>query len=394
MSSTLSTTSELDQSASLRSHNFRRQQKQQKKDSKKAATLLRERADATAHLLTQEQGKPLAEARAEVNVSADIFDWFAEEARRAYGRIIPARDRAFRKPHESSAQHSLLVARSLSNHQKIRQRQPQSLPMYFMRQAFQMVSFTGSVPVGKHLAALAGKHMKPATMELGGHAPVLVFGDADIEAAAKTMSQSKFRNAGQVCVSPTRFLVEECAIDQFVDIFVTETKRLTIGSGLDAESNMGPLVSERRLEAIESLVADAREHGAKLATGGKRIGNSGNFYEPTVLTNITRDMRIMNEEPFGPAALMIPFQDINEALLEANRLPFGLASYAFTKSAATISELERGIEVGMLSINHLGLALPETPFGGVKDSGYGSEGGSEAIESYLTTKFVSERHVL
>lgn len=408
---------------------------------RKAATLLRERADATAHLLTQEQGKPLAEARAEVNVSADIFDWFAEEARRAYGRIIPARDRAVRqtvfkepvgpvaaftpwnfpvsqtarklgaalaagcslvvKPSEDTPAAAAVLAQVLHEAGipdgvvNFVYGVPADISNYLIAHpAIRKVSFTGSVPVGKHLASLAGKHMKPATMELGGHAPVLVFGDADIEAAAKTMSQSKFRNAGQVCVSPTRFLVEECAIDQFVDIFVTETKRVTVGSGLDVENNMGPLVSERRLEAIESLVADAREHGAKLATGGKRIGNSGNFYEPTVLTNITRDMRIMNEEPFGPVALMIPFQDIDEALQEANRLPFGLASYAFTKSAATISELERGIEVGMLSINHLGLALPETPFGGVKDSGYGSEGGSEAIESYLTTKFVSERHLL
>jgi succinate-semialdehyde dehydrogenase/glutarate-semialdehyde dehydrogenase len=208
------------------------------------------------------------------------------------------------------------------------------------------------------------------------------------------MGRSKFRNAGQVCVSPTRFLIEDKAVDQFVDVFLQEVGRVKVGSGLEADSTMGPLVSQRRVEAIEALVADARDKGANVAAGGKRIGNSGNFYEPTVLTNITRDMNIMNDEPFGPVALIIPFSDAEEAFSEANRLPFGLASYAFTQSAARIAELERRVEVGMLTINHLGLALPEVPFGGVKDSGYGSEGGSEAIEPYLTTKFVTERHAV
>jgi len=408
---------------------------------RKAAALLRENVDATAYLLTLEQGKPLNEARTEVNVSADIFDWFAEEARRTYGRIIPARDRLVRqtvfrepvgpvaaftpwnfpvsqtarklgaalaagcslvvKPSEDTPAAAAVLAQVLQEAGlpdgvvNFVYGVPADISAYLIAHpVIRKLSFTGSVPVGKHLAALAGAHMKPATMELGGHAPVLVFGDADIEAAAKIMSQSKFRNAGQVCVSPTRFLIEERAIEQFADIFVSEAVKIKTGPGLDTTNTMGPLVSERRLEAVESLVANALEEGAKLVTGGKRIGNSGNFYEPTVLTGLKRDMRIMNEEPFGPVALMIPFNDISEALEEANRLPFGLASYAFTKSAATISALECGVEAGMLSVNHLGLALPETPFGGVKDSGYGSEGGSEAIEPYLTTKFVSERHTL
>jgi succinate-semialdehyde dehydrogenase/glutarate-semialdehyde dehydrogenase len=408
---------------------------------RKAAALLRENVDATAYLLTLEQGKPLIEARTEVNVSADIFDWFAEEARRTYGRIIPARDRLVRqsvfrepvgpvaaftpwnfpvsqtarklgaalaagcslvvKPSEDTPAAVAVLARVLQEAGlpdgvvNFVYGVPADISAYLIAHpVIRKLSFTGSVPVGKHLAALAGAHMKPATMELGGHAPVLVFADADIEAAAKIMSQSKFRNAGQVCVSPTRFLIEERAIEQFTDVFVSEAAKIKAGPGLDTTNTMGPLVSERRLEAVESLVTNALEQGAKLASGGKRIGNSGNFYEPTVLTGIKHDMRIMNEEPFGPVALMIPFNDISEALEEANRLPFGLASYAFTKSAATISALERGVEAGMLSVNHLGLALPETPFGGVKDSGYGSEGGSEAIEPYLTTKFVSERHTL
>lgn len=406
---------------------------------RRAATLLRERADATARILTREQGKPLAEARAEIDVSADIFDWFAEEARRAYGRIIPARDRFVRqsvfkspigpvaaftpwnfpvsqtarklgaalaagcslvvKPSEDTPASPAVLAEVLheaglpAGVVNFVYGVPADISTFLIAHpAIRKVSFTGSVPVGKHLASLAGAHMKPATMELGGHAPVLVFGDADIAAAATTMGRSKFRNAGQVCVSPTRFLVEDKAVDQFVDVFLQETARIKVGSGLEADSNMGPLVSQRRVEAIETLVADARDKGATVAAGGKRIGNSGNFYEPTVLTDITHDMRIMNDEPFGPVALIIPFSDPEEAFAEANRLPFGLASYAFTRSAARIAELERRIEVGMLTINHLGLALPEVPFGGVKDSGYGSEGGSEAIEPYLTTKFVTERH--
>lgn len=408
---------------------------------RKAASLLRERADSTARLLTLEQGKPLVEARAEVDGSADIFDWFAEEARRAYGRIIPARDRFVRqsvfkspigpvaaftpwnfpvsqtarklgaalaagcslvvKPSEDTPASPAVLAEVLheaglpTGAVNFVYGVPADISNFLIpHPAIRKVSFTGSVPVGKHLAALAGAHMKPATMELGGHAPVLVFGDADITSAAKIMGRSKFRNAGQVCVSPTRFLVEDTAVEQFVDTFLDETARVKVGSGIEADSTMGPLVSQRRLEAIEDLVADARDKGAAVVAGGKRIGNSGNFFEPTVITNISRDMRIMNEEPFGPVALIIPFSDAEEAFMEANRLPFGLASYAFTQSASRIAELERRIEVGMLTINHLGLALPEVPFGGVKDSGYGSEGGSEAIEPYLTTKFVTERHAL
>lgn len=408
---------------------------------RKAATLLRERAEATARILTLEQGKPLAEALAEINVSADIFDWFAEEARRAYGRIIPARDRFVRqtvfktpigpvaaftpwnfpvsqtarklgaalaagcslvvKPSEDTPASPTVLAEVLHEAGlpegvvNFVYGVPADISSYLIAHpAIRKVSFTGSVPVGKHLASLAGAHMKPATMELGGHAPVLVFGDADITAAATTMGRSKFRNAGQVCVSPTRFLIEDKAVDQFVDVFLQEVGRVRVGSGLESESTMGPLVSQRRVEAIEALVADARDKGANVASGGKRIGNSGNFYEPTVLTNITRDMNIMNDEPFGPVALIIPFSDAEEAFSEANRLPFGLASYAFTQSAARIAELERRVEAGMLTINHLGLALPEVPFGGIKDSGYGSEGGSEAIEPYLTTKFVTERHAV
>ena len=252
------------------------------------------------------------------------------------------------------------------------------------------MTFTGSTPVGKQLAAMAGKYMKKSTMELGGHAPAIVFNDADIKVAGKVLASSKFRNAGQVCVSPTRFLVQKDVYEDFVGEFVSYAKTLKVGNGMNDGVNMGPLANERRIPAIEAMIQDATQKGAKVETGGNRIGNKGYFFEPTVLTGVTTDMKIMNEEPFGPIAMMLPFDDFDDAMEEANRLPFGLASYAFTRSAKTAQALGAGIESGMMTINHLGLALPEVPFGGMKDSGYGSEGGMEALEAYLNTKFVSQ----
>ncbi len=226
-------------------------------------------------------------------------------------------------------------------------------------------------------------------MELGGHAPAIVFDDADVETAAKMLAAAKFRNAGQVCVSPTRFLVQEAVYDKFVDRFVAGAKAVKVGNGLEADTRMGPLANARRIEAMESFVADAVQKGAKVETGGKRIGNKGYFFEPTVMTEVPMDAKIMNEEPFGPLAPIAPFKSFDEVVKEANRLPYGLAAYAFTKSAKTATAIGSAFESGMISINHLGLALPEVPFGGVKDSGYGTEGGTEAIEAYLNTKFVS-----
>jgi succinate-semialdehyde dehydrogenase/glutarate-semialdehyde dehydrogenase len=237
---------------------------------------------------------------------------------------------------------------------------------------------------------LAGQHMKRVTMELGGHAPALVFDDADVDVAVKVLSANKFRNAGQVCVSPTRFLVHEKVYGPFVDKFVAAAKKLKVGDGLEKETRMGPLANARRVEAMEAFVADATAKGAKVETGGKRIGNKGFFFEPTVLTEVPGDARIMNEEPFGPIAPIAPFKDYDAVVAEANRLPYGLAAYAYTRSAKTAAAIGAAIESGMVSINHHGLALPETPFGGVKDSGYGSEGGSEAIEAYLNTKFITQ----
>jgi succinate-semialdehyde dehydrogenase/glutarate-semialdehyde dehydrogenase len=231
--------------------------------------------------------------------------------------------------------------------------------------------------------------MKLATMELGGHAPAIVFEDADLDKAVKVLAAAKFRNAGQVCVSPTRFLVQESVYGKVVDAFTNTARAIKVGSGIEEGTQMGPLANERRIPAIEAMIQDAVEKGAELVTGGRRIGNKGNFFEPTVLSNVPKTARIMNEEPFGPVASFCSFSTADEAIEEANRLPFGLASYAFTGSAETAQQLGLRVEAGMTTINHNGLALPETPFGGVKDSGHGTEGGSEAIEAYLTTKFVS-----
>jgi succinate-semialdehyde dehydrogenase / glutarate-semialdehyde dehydrogenase len=404
---------------------------------RKAADLMRERVDANAEILTLEQGKPLPEAKMEAAAAADIIDWFAEEGRRAYGRVIPGRAEGvmqivIREPVGPVAaftpwnfpinQAVRKVSGALCTGCSVILKGPEDTPASCMElvRAFldagvpgdviglvfghpaeiseyliahpviRKVTFTGSTPVGKHLASLAGQHMKRVTMELGGHAPAIVFKDADIGKATKMLSAAKFRNAGQVCVSPTRFLVHETLYDEFVDGFVAYTKNLKVGDGMDPKTRMGPLAHARRIEAMEGFVADAEAKGAELRTGGKRIGNQGFFFEPTVFTDVPLDARIMNEEPFGPIAAINRFADEEEAFEEANRLPFGLAAYAYTRSAETQTKLAARVESGMISINHHGLALPEVPFGGVKDSGYGSEGGAEAIEGYLNTKFVTQ----
>ena len=404
---------------------------------RKAAELLRSGVEAIAPLLTMEQGKPLAEARMEVLAGADVIDWFAEEARRAYGRVIPARspgiyqlvikepvgpaaaftpwnfpiNQVVRKlsgalaagcsiivkaPEETPASPAELLRAFVDagvpdGTVNLVYGIPAEISRYLIpHPVIRKISFTGSTVVGKQLAALAGQHMKRCTMELGGHAPVIVFEDADIDTAAKILAGSKYRNAGQVCVSPTRFLVQEKVFDSFVGKFVEHAKALKVGNGLEQGTIMGALANPRRTNAMDAHVEDARKHGAKLKTGGHRIGNKGNFFEPTVVTEVPNTAKPMNEEPFGPLALINPFRSFDDAVSEANRLPFGLASYAFTRSAKTANAIAAEVETGMMTINHLGLALPEVPFGGVKDSGYGTEGGAEAIEAYLNTKFVSQ----
>ena len=402
-----------------------------------AAGLVRERVDAIARELTAEQGKPIAEAKMEVLAGADIIDWFAEEARRTYGRVIPARaegvyqlvvkepvgpvaafspwnfpiNQAVRKISAALAAGCSIILKGPEETpgpcaELVRAFVDAGVPAGTINLVFgvpadisnyliphpviRKVSFTGSTAVGKQLAALAGLHMKRVTMELGGHAPVIVFDDADLDVASKILAATKYRNAGQVCASPTRFLVQSKVYDSFVDKFISASKALKVGDGMKADTNMGPLAHERRLDAMEGFVADAVEKGAEVQTGGGRIGDKGYFFAPTVLTHADRGTRVMNEEPFGPVAVMIRFADFGEAVTEANRLPYGLAAYAYTKSAKTANLIASAVESGMITINHSGLALPEVPFGGVKDSGYGSEGGSEAIEAYLNSKFISQ----
>ncbi len=404
---------------------------------RKAADLLRSRAGDIATLMTLEQGKPLPEAKMEALAGADVIDWFAEEARRTYGRVIPSRaegvyQMSLREPvgpvaaftpwnfpiNQANRKIAIALAAGCSIIVKGPEETPAScaalvrcfveagLPAGVVQLVFgvpseiseyliphpviRKVSFTGSTPVGKQLAALAGLHMKRATMELGGHAPAIVFDDADVEAAAKQLGAAKFRNAGQVCVSPTRFLVQAGVYEQFVDRFTGIAKALKVGDGMDPTTQMGPMANPRRIEAMETLIADAVQKGAEVRTGGKRIGNVGNFFEPTVMTGVDKTMRVMNEEPFGPLAVIAPFQGMADVLEEANRLPYGLASYAFTRSTKSAAAVAAGVEAGMMTVNHIGLALPEVPFGGIKDSGSGSEGGSEAIESYLNIKFVTQ----
>jgi succinate-semialdehyde dehydrogenase / glutarate-semialdehyde dehydrogenase len=404
---------------------------------RKAANLLRDRADAIAPLLTMEQGKPLPEAKGEVLAGADVIDWFAEEARRTYGRVIPARtegvyqlvvkepvgpvaaftpwnfpiNQVVRKlscalaagcsiivkaPEETPASPAELIrcfadAGVPAGVINLVYGIPSEISEYLIpHPIIRKMSFTGSTAVGKQLAAIAGAHMKRVTMELGGHAPAIVFDDADVDTASRLLATAKYRNAGQVCVSPTRMLVQERVYDRFVEGFVQHSRTMTVGDGLEAGTTMGPMANPRRITAMETFIGDATQRGATVRTGGHRIGNKGNFFEPTVITDVPMDARVMNEEPFGPLAVISPFSSFDDVVTEANRLPYGLASYAYTRSAKTANAIAAAVESGMISINHHGLALPEVPFGGVKDSGYGSEGGLEAIENYLNTKFVTQ----
>jgi succinate-semialdehyde dehydrogenase/glutarate-semialdehyde dehydrogenase len=404
---------------------------------RKAADLIRERVDHIATLMVMEQGKPFAEARGETSLAPENIEWMAEEGRRSYGRVIPARmpgvyQMSLREPvgvvaaftpwnfpiNQAVKKMAAALAAGCAIIIKGPEETPASvaelaraftdagLPPGVVNMVFgvpaeissyliphpviRKISFTGSTAVGKQLAAMAGEHMKRVTMELGGHAPAIIFDDANLEVATKVLATNKFRNAGQVCIAPTRFLVQEKVYDEFVSRFTKAAEAVRVGDGLEKGTTMGPLANERRVQAMEGFIADAVQHGGEIRTGGARIGNKGNFFQPTVMTGVPTEARVMNEEPFGPLALMSSFHDMDEAVSEANRLAYGLAAYAYTSSAATATKVAAAVESGMMSINHHGLALPETPFGGVKDSGYGSEGGVEGLEAYLSTKFVTQ----
>ena len=402
-----------------------------------AAELLRSRVDAVAEIMVREQGKPLAEAKGETALAPENIEWMAEEGRRSYGRVIPARlpgvyQMSLREPVGVVAaftpwnfpinQAVKKIAAALAAGCAIIVKGPEETPASVaeLLRAFhdaglppgvvqlvygvpseissyliphptvRKISFTGSTAVGKQLAAMAGQHMKRVTMELGGHAPAIIFDDANLEVATRVLAANKFRNAGQVCIAPTRFLVQERVYEEFVGRFTQAAEAVRVGNGLEPGTTMGPLANDRRVQAMEGFIADAVQHGGEVRTGGARIGNKGNFFQPTVLTGVPTEARVMNEEPFGPLAVMSSFRDMDEAVSEANRLPYGLAAYAYTSSATRATTVAAAVESGMMAINHHGLALPETPFGGVKDSGYGSEGGVEGLEAYLSTKFVTQ----
>lgn len=408
---------------------------------RKAAGLMRERAGEIAPLLTQEQGKPLAEAKGETMAAADIIEWFAEEGFRVYGRIVPSRFNlavrqmvlkdpvgpvaAFTPWNFPINQVVRKVAAALSAGCSMLVKAPEETPAgpaalirafadaglppgvlglvygnpaeissYLIpHPVIRKITFTGSTPVGKQLAAMAGQHMKRVTMELGGHAPVIVCEDADIALAVKSAGAAKFRNAGQVCISPTRFLVHESVKNEFAQQMAKYAQGLKVGDGLTDGTTMGPLANPRRLTAMAEFHDDAVKKGAQVLTGGKRIGDSGNFWEPTVLVDVPLEAKVFNDEPFGPVAGIRSFNKIEEAIAEANRLSFGLAGYAFTRSLKNADLLARRVEVGMLWMNMPAMPSAEMPFGGIKDSGYGSEGGPEALDAYLNARSVAIANV-
>lgn len=403
---------------------------------KRAADLLRERSPAIARLVTLEQGKPLAQSRAEIAMAADTLEWFAEEGRRAYGRAIPGVHGGVRyvvhkepvgpvasfapwnfpvtnaarkigsalaagcscihKPAEEAPASALAVAQALLD---------TGLPDGVLSVVFGMpadvsrhliaspiirkISFTGSIAVGQELMQLAATRGIRTTMELGGHAPAIVLDDVELDPLLDLCVARKFANAGQICVSPTRFFVHERIFDRFAEGFRRRSAALLVGNGLDPQVQMGPLAHRRRVPAIQDLIDDAHGHGARLLTGGRRLPGPGNFFEPTVLAELPAHARLMNEEPFGPVALLNPFGDVDAVIAEANRLPYGLAAYAFTRSLDMATRLGSALQAGMVGINNFRVSLPDTPFCGVKESGHGAENGSEGLDACLVTKLVA-----
>jgi succinate-semialdehyde dehydrogenase/glutarate-semialdehyde dehydrogenase len=402
----------------------------------RAAGLLRERLETIAALMSSEQGKPLPEARAETLRAAELIEWAAEEGRRTYGQTIPAPDGTryltfwepigpvlaltpwnfplvspARKVGSSLAAGCSCILKPseitpLSATELVRAFADAGLPAGVLNlvlgnpapisrhllehDAVRAVTFTGSVPVGKSLSEQAGRLMKPALMELGGHSPVIVFDDVDVEKIAKAAVTAKFRNAGQVCTSPTRFYVQAKIYDAFVEAFGRHAAALRLEAEGESTGVMGPVVSERRRTALSELIEDARTKGARVVTGGKARAGVGFFLEPTVLADVPATARIMSEEPFGPVAVFNRFATVEEVLSAANGLPFGLAAYLFTANLAGARQVSHGLDCGIVGVNSFSGSNPETPFGGNKDSGHGREGGTEGVREYMTLKFIVE----
>ena len=399
-----------------------------------AVRLIRERIEEIAVVLTMENGKTLRESRLEVLRAVSILEWDATEGRRLYGRIIPSepgmRHTVLRQPigvvlaftpwnfpftsparkigGALSAGCSIIIKASSETPggaMKMCQAfadagippgvinlilgKSDFISDYLIPQPVRLVTLTGSTPIGKRLAAVAANYMKPVIMELGGHAPVVVCEDADPGRTATMAIGGKSRNSGQVCVSPTRFFVHESIYKKFSQSFAEKAAALKVGNGLDPSTQMGPVANARRIAAMERLVSDAKKRGAKVLSGGSRIEGRGYHYPLTVIADVQDDALAMHEEPFGPLALLSPFRHLDEAIEKANSLPYGLAGYAFTNSSSYAYRLSEEIDVGNLSINHFVASIAETPFGGVKESGYGREGGVEGLECYTVVKNVS-----
>ena len=401
-----------------------------------AAALIRQRAEGMAICLSAEQGKILAEARAEVLTCADLFDWFAEECRRSYGRIVESRAKgvqlhvvsepvgpvaAFctwnfpglvpaRKIGASLAAGCSVIVKASEETPSTTVQLAQALTdaglpdgavnilfgdaaaistQLIASPHIRMVSLTGSTRVGKIIAGLAAERMKPGIFELGGHNPVIVFDDADIDKAVAECAAAKFRNAGQVCIAPDRFFVHESVHDRFVDKMVDYASDLQVGDGLDPGSRMGALTNRARLDEVTSLVDDAVGLGARLCFGGARIGNRGYFYSPTILSDVPDDAMVMQVEPFGPIAPIQRFRTMEDAMEKANRLAYGLASYLFSRSPKTIAEASASLEAGLVGVNTCLVSHHEGPLGGVKESGYGREGSVEGLRAYQTIKLVA-----
>ena len=403
----------------------------------KAADLMEDRKAAIAVNISRDMGKPAGEASLEMDFVIGCLRWDAEQGKRAYGRIIPARIPGQRqmmikepvgpvaafvawnfpasnvmrkignalgagcsiimKADEETPSAAIAIARCFQDAGlpdgvlNLVFGVPAEISSYLLDSPIiKKLSFTGSTPVGMLLQAQAAKRMIRCTMELGGHAPVMIFDDADIATAAKMCAATKFRNAGQVCISPTRFYVQKGVYDEFSERFTQFAQEMVVGEGINDGVQIGPLIGARRLDVMQDLVDDAVGHGAELLTGGERLGNKGFFYKPTVLKDVPEEAKIMTEEPFGPIAPMSSFTDFDEVIARANKLEYGLASYAFTTNGDVANRLGDQINAGMFGVNHFGIATPETPFGGVNHSGYGSEGGEEGIAAYLRVKFISE----
>jgi len=387
---------------------------------RRASALMRERQDEIARSITLEHGKPFEQARLEVIRGCEFFEWDAGEAVRTYGRVIPSAPgvkyivhhqpigpvASFSPWNFPMSQPARKVAGAIASGCSIILKAAEETPAGAMHiakafedaglppgvlnlvsgvpadisqhlipsETIKLVAFTGSTAVGRLLTGLASNHMTPVLMELGGHAPVIVCEDTDVEAAALSSAVRKMRNAGQVCTSPTRFFVHEQVFEQFLDVFTKRCAETTVGDGMSDGIEMGPLANDRRIAAMKRMVADAVDVGADLMTGGKRIGSTGYFFEPTVLANVPANAAVMQEEPFGPLAIVNPVDSLDSAIEQANSVPYGLAAYGFTNRADYADRMVDKVEAGNLSINTLEASLPETPFGGVKSSGYGREG--------------------